>query len=236
MPGGDPTPAPQPPSAPCSRAETWAWHGAPLRGGEAAQAARPSGRMAWHSMATYGTAQHSQRTPGMPAGVSRAASVQHGPNSPQISTERQLRWREHGATTPAWLPLVLNYGGFAGEVHSQEVQAEPAPRPAVFTQHSQFRQSPLGAGTAAGIFLGSKYSPSVPRASVKLMPPPHTPSLRACSVQGQGSAMGNLEATTQTRQTHTFSSLFPCFVARREPGPPATAAHSAQKSYWHPGC
>ena len=161
----------------------------------------------------------------MLAGVSRAASVQHGPSSPHVTAEHQPRWKEPGAAAPVWLPLVFNCGGFAGEAHSQEVHAEPAPRPAVFTQHSQFRQSPLGAGTAAGIFLGSKYSPSVPRASVKLMLPPHTPSLRACSVQGQGSAMGNLEATTQTRRAHTFSSLFPCFLAQREPGPPATAAH-----------
>lgn len=211
-------------------------HGTGLPCAGVRQHRQPDPPDGWPGTVWQRTARHSQRTPGMPAGVSRAASVQHGPNSPQISTERQLRWREHGATIPAWLPLVLNYGGFAGEVHLQEVQAEPAPRPAVFTQYSQFRQSPLSAGTAAGIFLGSKYSPSVPRASVKLMPPPHTPSLRACSVQGQGSAMGNLEATTQTRRTHTFSSLFPCFVAQREPGPPATAAHSAQKSYWHPGC
>lgn len=173
----------------------------------------------------------------MPADVSGAASVQHGPNFPQISAECQLHWREHGATAWVWLPLVFNYSGFAGEARSQEVHAEPAPRPAVFTQHSQFRQSPLGAGTAAGIFLGSKYSPSVPRASVRLMPPPHTPSLRACSAQGQGSAMGSaLRPRAQTRQAHTFSSLFPCFLAQREPGPLATAAHSAQKSYWHPGC
>lgn len=29
--------------------------------------------------------------------------------------------------------------------------------------------------------------------------------------------MGNLEATTQTRQAHAFPSLLPCFLVQREP-------------------
>lgn len=167
----------------------------------------------------------------MLAGLHVAVSVQHGPNSPQISAEHQLCWRDHIAATPSGFPSFLITAGLqVKRIHRKHMLNLLCVLQCLHNTPS-LAKSPW-CGDSSRDVLRQQTQPQRAKSQCEACAAATYPipqglfSTRAGKCHGK--PWGREHRLDQT-STH-FSSSFHCFLAQIEPGPLGTALAQHRKA------